>query len=270
MLPPLLVELGRRFRYGGTAEWEYIPQGWTYAETHPEVKGWNVPDVLEVYQRKWPGFVSMVQGTGPLGIAHEADLGSNTDIYNHNTIMAFGYVLALVARRTDTLSMLDWGGGIGHYYLLAQSLLPNVQIKYHCKDVPILAEYGRQLFPDQYFYSDKSCLERKYDFVLASTSIHYTEDWQSLLAGLAEATQHYLYITRLPTVLHTPSYVFVQRAYAYNTEYLGWCLNRDRLLSEAEKIGLELIREFVIAETPSILYAPEQCQYRGFLFQPSA
>ena len=27
-------------------EWEYIPEGWAYAKTHREIKGWNVPDVL--------------------------------------------------------------------------------------------------------------------------------------------------------------------------------------------------------------------------------
>ena len=250
-------------------EWEYIPEGWAYAETHREVKGWNVQDVLEVYKQKWPKFVAMTRGTGPLGVAHESALTSNTDINSHNTIMAFAYAIALAAHRLESLSMLDWGGGIGHYYLLAKALLPNVRIDYHCKDVPVLAEYGAQLFPQQHFYPDESCLERTYDFVMASASMHYTEDWQALLAGLARATQSYLYITRLPTVLQAPSFVFIQRPYAYeyNTEYLGWCLNRASFLNEAEKSGLTLVREFVIAERPPIANAPEQCQYRGFLFR---
>ena len=214
----------------------------------------------------------MVEGTGPLGVAHESDLTTNTDINSHNTIMSFAYAVALAAHRLESLSMLDWGGGIGHYYLLARSLLPNVRIDYHCKDVPVLAEYGAQLFPEQHFYTDESCLERTYDFVTASASLHYTEDWQTLLAALAEATRGYLYVTRLPTVLQAPSFVFIQRpyAYGYNTEFLGWCLNRASFLSEAEESGLTVVREFVIAERPSIANAPEQCQYRGFLFQSPA
>ena len=125
LTPPVFIKLVRWFRSGGSVEWQYIPEGWAYAETHPEVKGWNVPGVLEVYQRKWPRFVTMVQGTGPLGLSHESDLTSDTNIYHHNTIMTFAYALTLAAHRLDTLSMLDWGGGIGHYYLLAQSLLPD-------------------------------------------------------------------------------------------------------------------------------------------------
>ena len=280
-IPPLAVRLARRLRgrvqtaplRGARAaarpKWEYIPEGWAYARSHPEVKGWNVRDVLETYKQKWPRFVAMVQGTGPLGVAHESDLASREDINSHNTMMAFAYALTLAASHKDALSMLDWGGGIGHYYLLAQALLPDVRIEYHCKDVPLLAEYGATLFPDQHFCSDESCLARTYDFVLASTSLHYSEDWQQVLAGLAGATSGYLYITRLPTVARVPSYVFIQRpyAYGYNTEYLGWCLNKAEFLGEAGRLGLTLVREFVIGEQPPIANAPEPCQYRGFLFR---
>ncbi len=153
--------------------------------------------MLETYKKKWPQFVAMVQGTGPLGMAHESALTTNADLNSHNTMMAFGYALALAARHKDRLSFLDWGGGIGHYYLLAQALLPDVEIEYHCKDVPVLCEYGAQLFPQQHFYQDARCLDHVYDFVLASTSMHYTENWQILLRRLAGATRDYLYIARI-------------------------------------------------------------------------
>jgi putative methyltransferase (TIGR04325 family) len=249
-------------------EWEYIPEGWTYIQAHPEVKGWNVQDVLETYKRKWPKFAAMIHGTEPLGITHESDITNNTDIYSHNTIMAFAYALALAAHKKDRLSILDWGGGIGHYYLLSQALLPGVDIEYHCKDAPLLCEYGTQLFPEQYFYTDECCFKRTYDFVMASTSIHYTEEWRVLLRNLADATDKYLYIAQLPIVRQSPSFVFVQRPYqyGYNTEYLSWCLNRTEFLTTAEGSGLELVREFVYGYHPFIDGAPEQNMYRGYLF----
>ena len=251
-------------------EWEYIPEGWAYVQTHPEVKGWNVQQVLEAYKQKWPKFVKMVRGTGPLGIAHESTLITNEDLSSHNIIMAFAYVLSLAAHHKDTLSMLDWGGGIGHYYLLAQALLPNVRIEYHCKDVPLLAEYGAQLFPDQHFYTDDSCLERTYDFVMASTSLHYSENWKGALTSLARITEGYLYIAQLPVIQQSSSFVFIQRPYqyGYNTEYLGWCLNQAEFLQTAEEIGLHLVREFVYGYQPFIHGAPEQNTYRGYLFRP--
>ena len=132
-----------------------------------------------------------------------------------------------------------------------------------------MSEYGARLFPDQQFSSDERCLEDVYDFVLASTSLHYTEDWQSLLERLAGATRDYLYIAQLPTVPEAPSFVFVQRPYqyGYNTEYLGWCLNRTEFLQAAGRSGLRLQREFVYGHQPLIHGAPEQNAYRGYLFR---
>jgi putative methyltransferase (TIGR04325 family) len=269
--PPVFINLTKRLQSGRQfrVEWEYIPEGWAYAERHPEVKGWNVQDVLETYKKKWPRFVAMVQGRLPLGMAHESALTTNEDLTSHNTMMAFGYALALAARHKDRLTILDWGGGIGHYYLLAQALLPEVEIEYHCKDVPMLCKHGEQLFSQQHFYKDEGCLDRVYDLVMASTSMHYTEDWQPLLQRLASAASDYLYIANLPTVEHASSFVFIQRPYlyGYNTEYLAWCLNRTEFLYTAESAGLDLVREFVYGHQPFIHGAPEQNTYRGYLFR---
>jgi putative methyltransferase (TIGR04325 family) len=268
--PPVLLQLAKLLRRDNRSfiEWEYVPEGWTYAETHPEIKGWNVQDVLEVYKEKWPRFVAMLQGTGPLGMTHESALTTDEDISSHNAMMAFAYILALAAREKERLTMLDWGGGIGHFFLLSQALLPDVEIEYHCKDVPVLCEHGAQLFPQQKFYPDERCFEREYDLVVASTSMHYTEDWQALLQRLSGATSEYLYIANLPSVLQIPSFVFVQRPYqyGYNTEYLAWCLNQTEFLHTAERAGLNLVREFVYGYQPPIQGAPEQNIYRGYLF----
>jgi putative methyltransferase (TIGR04325 family) len=253
---------------GAAPEWEYVPEGWRYARHHPEVKGWNVPDILDVYKRKWDRFASMARGTGPLGFSHESDLATNDDPDSHNTVMSFAYVLASAARSRSRLSMLDWGGGIGHYYLLAKALLPGIAIEYHCKDVPVLAAHGARLFPDLHFYDDESCLNRRYDLVVASGALHYEEQWADRLARLSSAACGSLYVTRVPTVFGVSSYVFVQRPtpYGYNTEYLGWCLNRGEFLAAAASAALTLRREFVIAERPPIAGAPEPCRYRGYWF----
>jgi putative methyltransferase (TIGR04325 family) len=172
-------------------------------------------------------------------------------------------------RNLDSISVLDWGGGIGQYYLLAKALVPELRVDYHCREVPQLAQYGAQLFPEQHFYTDDSCFQRNYDFVFASSSLQYSEDWETVLARLVGVTRGYLLLTRLPTVDNVPSFVFLQRpyAYGYNTEYLGWCLNRQSLLTAAQERRLTLIREFVVAERPYIFRAPEQCRYKGFLFK---
>ncbi len=164
--------------------------------------------------------------------------------------------------------MLDWGGGIGHYYFLARALWPDLQIEYACKDVPLLAEYGATLFPDQHFSSGEDCLSGKYDLVMASASLQYEKDWKNLLHRLANASSKYMYIAQLPTIQKSPSFVFVQRPYqyGYNTEYLAWCINEAEFLAASRSAGLRLVRKFVYGYQPKIFKAPEQNIYSGYLF----
>jgi putative methyltransferase (TIGR04325 family) len=252
-------------------QYEYIPEGWPYAENHSAIRGWDVEDVAAVYRLKWQKFVSMAEGSGPLGFSHESDLMSDTDLYSHNVIMSFGYVLCLASRAKKEISILDWGGGIGHYYLLAKALLPGVTIDYHCKDLPKLAALGRELLPCQHFYTDDTCFERKYDLVIASGSFQYSKNWPEILEKLATVTLSHLYIARLPVIQTADSFVFVQRPYlyGYNTEYLGWCLNVKDFLKCADSLKLAVVREFDYGNSAFILNAPEHNRERGYLFTPS-
>jgi hypothetical protein len=92
------------------------------------------------------------------------------------------------------------------------------------------------------------------------------------LTVLAESTGRLLLVTRLPVVREAASYVVLQRAhrYGYDTEYLGWRLNRDEFLTAASQVGLTLLREFVLGEEEWAGGAPEPARASGFLFRPAA
>lgn len=248
---------------------EWIPEGWSYLETHPTLKGWASTAILDIYKSKWNDYVSRVAQSAPISVTPESPVNEPGNLLNQNTIMVFAYSLAMAARGRQKVSLLDWGGSIGHYYLLAKAFLPGVEVEYHCKDVPMIAEYGQELLPQAHFYADDTCLGRQYDFVLASGSLQYSADWSAVLSRLAAATSRYLLVTRLPVVNTVPSYVFIQRPYlhGYNTEYLAWCLNRGEFMHVVQAAGLELMREFVVGDNHPILNAPESCEYYGFLFQ---
>jgi putative methyltransferase (TIGR04325 family) len=276
LLPPIVIKGLHKLKSESVdpksnLEWEYIAEGWARLDQDANIKGWNVESVLAAYQANWSTFMENIDNTLPLGISPESGAQSRTNLMFHNIMMIYGYALALASRRKSVLSILDWGGGIGHYYPIGQKLLPDVEIDYHCKDLPVLAEYGQQLFSQAHFYSDDSCLQRKYDFVLASASFQYSQDWKLAFKGLAEATDGHLLVTRLPIVHQVPAYVMVQRPYqyGYDTEYLGWCLNREEFLNIAKDLGLKLVREFVSQASPFVHHAPEQPEYWGFLFTSS-
>ncbi len=249
-------------------EWEYVPDGW-----HRKVGGWSGDAVADAYAAKWQSYLDALEGPGPLGLNHEVRSGEPVDRSNresHNTIVSFAYALALAARNRDRLAILDWGGGLAHYEPLSRVLVPGLELEYHCKEVEPIAARGREVLPHVRFHTDESCLERRYDLVLASSSLHYVEDWPSLLAKLAGATGDYLFVTRLPVALTTDSFVVLQRAhaYGYDTEYLGWVVNRNDLVRRAADSNLELAREFLLSAWFSAAGAPEDpVEHRGFLFR---
>ena len=111
-----------------------------------------------------------------------------------------GYALTLAARRSDVVSVLDWGGGVGLHALLGHALLPaGVELEYHCRDLPLVCELGRAQLPGVQFHDDDACLDRTYDLVFASSSLQYSEQWTGVVDGLAAATGRYLFLGGCPS-----------------------------------------------------------------------
>ena len=127
LLPPIVAEPLRRtlLRHRAGEEWQYRPRGWPMDD--PQIHGWDAESVAETQLARWPAFVRSVEAVGPLGLSNEAEGPAEGDYATHNTIMSFGYVLGRAAHGRARLSMLDWGGGIGHYCVYARALLPEVE-----------------------------------------------------------------------------------------------------------------------------------------------
>jgi len=250
-----------------SSEMKYVPGGWPAHSA--AAAGWSDQRVAEAQEKHWPTLVRNLEGPGPLGVAHFPWSWTREDRIHHNVMMSYGYVLARAARKKDRLSILDWGGGAGHYYLYSKVLLPEVAIEYHCFDVPGLCNLGKRLLPEVQFHDTESGLQGKtFDLVVSSSSLHYFEDWGQIVRKLASASRGFLYIARLQTVFHVPSFVAVHKP---NREgyapFLCWCLNRQEVVGCAEQGEMELLREFVYARKWCIRGAPEQAETRGFLFR---
>jgi putative methyltransferase (TIGR04325 family) len=251
-------------------EFEIVPEGWAGVSG-----GWDDGAVADAYLAKWPDWVAALEGPGPLGVYHEARAGepiASDDLAAHNMLLSFAYVLARVAAGNDRISVLDWGGGFGHYAVLARAVLPGTSFDWHCREVPSIAAAGARANPAVTFHADDACLNGSYDLVLASSSLQYEEDWVTLLRRLGAAATGLLLVTRLPIALESPSFVVLQRAgaYGYETEYGGWVVSRDELLAAGEAAGLELDRELLLDAWMSPAGATESpIGHRGFLFRPA-
>jgi putative methyltransferase (TIGR04325 family) len=233
-------------------------------------EGWMHDSILTTQLSKWQDFLRSVEGPRALGQSHEASAGAELDYATHNTIMSFGYALGRVAERRAAASVLDWGGGLGHYYVYARALFPGLKLDYVIKDFPGFCAAGERLLPDASYLSDEArALGRSYDLVFASSSLHYTRDYYGLLGRLCDSAAEWLMITRAPIVQRSDDFVVVQRPYMYGymTEYPGWFINRQRLLDFVFARGFVLERQFLVAEEPNVPNAPERARYYGFLFR---
>lgn len=267
LLPPIAIDAARGLRArAGLGEWAYLPDGWP---TTPAA-GWDDQSIVDAQLSRWPSFVSSVQEPHPLGRSTESGGSSNeADLGDHNTAMAFAYVLLQAALGRTRLSMLDWGGGLGQYAVLARALAPGLEIEYHCRDLALLVRAGRSVLPHDTFHdTDESAFALAYDLVMASSSLQYVRDWRETLTRLAAASRSHLFVTRQPVVQRAPSFVVLQRPHrhGYRTEYPGWFLNQAEFLEAVASLGMPLRREFFIWERPHVPGAPEQAEYRGLLF----
>lgn len=244
---------------------EYAPLGWDTPLPAGE-QGWLSAGVLAEERRKWTEFAALADSAGPLGFSHEAaSLQEVDNLKFHNLNLTFGYVLLKAAFGRERLSVLDWGGGLGYYYLLAKAFLPpEVRLDYHCKDVVTLVQAGRELAPAICWHGDDTCLEQSYDLVMVSGSLQYCREWRPLLQRMRQATRSYFFLTRTPVVREAASFVAVQKA--YDTLMLHQQFNEAELLAEIRSLGFQLVREVVTGDLTYIRNAPEDAVLKGWLF----
>lgn len=250
-------------------EWEMMPDTdavWGGAE------GWSHASIAARQVAKWDAFLAAIAPPLPIGRSHEAAPDADLDVSAHNTAMSFAYVLGRVLAEAAPAapSILDWGGGIGHYYRYARALFPDSRFDYVIKDFAELCEAGAARNQGARFVAtDETALAGRHDLVFASSSLHYARDVFGLLDRLAAASFRYLFVTRTPFVEQSEDFVVVQRPhrYGYMTEYAGWFLNRGKFEKFLAGRGLALEREFMLAERPHVPNAPEQCRYLGLLFR---
>jgi hypothetical protein len=173
-------------------EWEYVPEGFarTRVAGDQAAIGWGAEEVARAYREKWPRFLEALEGPGPLGVYHEVPAGGpigRHDVVAQNSVLAFAFALARATNGSEPVSVLDLGGALGHYHVIARRLFPELELDYHCRELPAICAQGREVSPEVTFHDTDDCFERFYDLVMASASLQYAEDWRELVQRLARA-----------------------------------------------------------------------------------
>ena len=100
------------------------------------------------------------------------------------------------------ITVLDFGGGAGTTYFEAKHFFPNKDFRWIVLETKLMANMAQSLnstTDELEFISDFSELQNtKIDFVIANSSLQYTDNPIDYLTKLTNLKAKYLYITRMP------------------------------------------------------------------------
>ena len=257
IVPPVLWRIGSELRQrlvSSTDRLAYAPLGWN-TPLPPGNSNEAFWSRFVERERAWcQALITRVRAADPV-------LTPDDGMFSY---ISFGYVLALAARHKDKVTVLDYGGNLGEYYWIGKALLADVELEFHCKELPAVAAAGRMLTPDAIWHTDDACLDGTYDLVMFSASLPYLPDWKGILRQAAQSTRHYLFLADIPSVRDVPTFVITQRS--GGVTHLQYLFNRSEIVDTAQRAGLRLLREFTMGSHAPVANAPEQPVYAGLLF----
>jgi putative methyltransferase (TIGR04325 family) len=183
-------------------------------------------------------------------------------------MLAFAFAAARAADGKTSLSVLDFGGGLGLYSTVARLALANKSVDYTVQELPAIAKAGALARPSVRFISDEQQLAAAYDLVFAQGSLQYIKNWREQLAKLAARSASLLFLSRV-LVLRTSATAIVHQRIP-GDQFAFWCWNEAELLDFAASIGLALVQtiQFRDAYAP-IVGLEELSKMCGYLFRRS-
>jgi len=186
-LPPLMIPIISYFRnIYRKPDLEYVPTGWS--TVLKKSNGWDCMEAVNVERDRYQSYRDALTGSAPLAFMHDHVNPTEIIFRFHNRNITFAYVLALAAINKKSISILDYGGSLGHNYPFSRAVLPqSIKIDFHVKEVSLMQKVGKELNPDITWWSDNHCLERKYDLVVINGVLQYVQDWVALLNRLVDS-----------------------------------------------------------------------------------
>lgn len=155
-------------------------------------------------------------------------------------------IAAMIMR--DSLSVLDFGGGLGIGYMTLLESLPDAtsKIRYIITEVSEVCELGEQLHGGGrgITYLPSIPLSTSFDIVHAASSLQYIENWKEWVSTITIISPKYILLSDV-FAGEINSYVTLQNYYGSRIPH--WFLNIHELLKEFEKSGYQLIMKSAVS-----------------------
>jgi len=156
------------------------------------------------------------------------------------------YVLPAVAasmidKTNKTLRILDFGGGLASSYLPLIAMLPvDVNLDFVVIENKEICDAGNKLFESDHRISFLTDLpsNKSFNIVHAGSSMHYIDDWYSLLEIFSELKPDKLIFADLPAG-DIDSFVTTQYYYGRKIPVRFWNINE--FIEKVEKLGFRMV-----------------------------
>lgn len=151
-------------------------------------------------------------------------------------------VTALCMPNSQTLKILDFGGGLAQAYPLVMGCVSNNErIEFHVVEGSGICELGRMQFQDRsnlFFHTGLPAHGETFDIIHAGRSFQYVDDWRGCLSSFASFKPRYLVLAGL---LAGDIKSFVSTQNYYGCKIPMRFLNRDELINAVEELGFRLV-----------------------------
>jgi putative methyltransferase (TIGR04325 family) len=151
---------------------------------------------------------------------------------------ALPVVAAMTARRTATLRVLDFGGGLATSFVPLVQMLPEGQLlEFVIVENEKICSRGRDLFEGDgrvCFQSELPVQGSRFDIVHCGSSLHYVDDWQGIVRKLVDYNPECLIFADLPAA-DNASFVTTQSFYGKRIPVHFW--NLDQFTAVVANLG---------------------------------
>lgn len=251
-MPPVLWKFGQTVLRRSVDRIEYIPPE-TAREFPPEPNPEFWSAFLDSERAACEALIARACSGEPRLAQHGEEL----------KYQIYSYVLALAGGDQDRLSVLDYGGNMGEYFWIGKAMVPHLELDFHCKELPAVADVGRSLTPHISWHTDDRCFEPQYDVVMFSSCMQYSTF--DTLRAAARSARRYLLFSDVPMVRNVPA--FYSKHHSRGVSTVQRHPNRDEIVALIGDSGLTLFREFDMGPHLPVVNAPEQPTCAGLLFQ---
>jgi putative methyltransferase (TIGR04325 family) len=160
-------------------------------------------------------------------------------------------IAALVARKKGSVSILDFGGGLGVAYVHLKNRLKDLKdLNYCITEGQAVCQYGAELYNgDSRIKFDVRLPDasHEFDIIYISTALQYVEDYRGLLSSLCAYKADYFLMSNL-SAGSFPTYATAQKNLPY-TVLAYWFVNRQEIVAAMAEHGYDLIYSRSVSRT---------------------